>query len=166
MTAAYEELIHLLDEREIGYSASDDQAIRTDLRGEVGTYRIVAKVETEVDLFQVFGYSPLRVPEGCRPAIAEAVARANYGLRLGKFELDLDDGELRFQMAQILTFDTVGEDAIDRMIGTAINMLDIYLPAFLSVIYANELPKDAVGRVESACRRPSQTEGEDPEAGE
>ena len=115
MTAAYEELIHLLDEREIGYSASDDQAIRTDLRGEVATYRIVAKVEPEVDLFQVFGYSPLRVPEGCRPAIAEAVARANYGLRLGKFELDLDDGELRFQMAQILTFDAVGEDVIDRL---------------------------------------------------
>jgi len=74
MTAAYEELIHLLDEREIGYSASDDQAIRTDLRGEVATYRIVAKVEAEVDLFQVFGYSPLRVPEGCRPAITGVVA--------------------------------------------------------------------------------------------
>ena len=74
MTAAYEELIHLLDEREIGYSASDDQAIRTDLRGEVATYRIVAKVEAEADLFQVFGYSPLRVPEGCRPAIMGVVA--------------------------------------------------------------------------------------------
>ena len=166
MTAAYEELIHLLDEREIGYSTSDDQAVRTDLRGDVGTYRIVAKVETEVDLFQVFGDSPLRVPEGCRPAIAEAVARANYGLRLGKFELDLDDGELRFQLAQILTFDTVGEQVIDRMISTAINMLDMYLPAFLSVIYANELPKDAVGRVEAAFRRPSESEGEDQEAGE
>jgi len=62
--------------------------------------------------------------------------------------------------AQILTFDTVGEDVIDRMISTAINMLDMYLPAFLSVIYANELPKDAVGRVESAFRRPSESEGE------
>ena len=166
MTAAYEELIHLLDEREIGYSTSDDQAIRTDLRGEVATYRIVARVEAEVDLFQVFGYSPLRVPEGCRPAIAEAIARANYGLRLGKFELDLDDGELRFQLAQILTFDTVGEEVIDRMIGTTLNMLDMYLPAFLSVIYANELPKDAIGRVEAAFRPPNETSGEDGEAGE
>ena len=166
MTAAYEELIHLLDEREIGYWTSDDQAIRTDLRGEVAVYRIVAHVDAESDLFQVFGYSPLRVPEGCRPAIAEAVARANYGLRLGKFELDLDDGELRFQMAQILTSDAVGEDVIDRMIGTTLNMLDMYLPAFLSVIYANELPKDAVGRVEAAYRRSSEADGEDREAGE
>jgi hypothetical protein len=26
----------------------------------------VARVEDEIDLFQVFGYSPLRVREGCR----------------------------------------------------------------------------------------------------
>ncbi|NTV84461.1 MAG: YbjN domain-containing protein, partial [Bacteroidales bacterium] len=60
---------------------------------------------------------------------AEAVARANYGLRVGKFELDCDDGDMRFQVSQILTGDAVGEEVIDRMIVTAINMLDMYLPA-------------------------------------
>ncbi len=50
-------------------------------------------------------------------------------------------------------------------------MLDMYLPAFLSVIYANELPKDAVGRAEAAFRPaafrpPSETESENREAGE
>jgi hypothetical protein len=118
MTAAFEELIHLLDEREIGYATGDDLSVRTDLRGVVATYRIVARVEAEADLFQVFGYSPLRVPAGCRPAVAEAVARANYGLRVGKFELDCDDGDVRFQVSQILTGDAVGEEVIDRMIGT------------------------------------------------
>lgn len=164
MTAAYEELIHLLDEREIGYSTGDDQTIRTDLRGEVAVYRLVARVEVELDLFQVFCYSPLRVPEGCRPAIAEAVVRANYGLQVGKFELDLDDGELRFQIAQILSGDTVGEETIDRMIGTAIHMLDVYLPAFLSVIYANDAPQEAIGRVEAMHRPPGEIEGENVEA--
>ncbi len=165
MTAAFEELIHLLDEREVGYATGDDEVVRTDLRGEVASYRIVARVEVEADLFQVFGYSPLRVPEGCRPAIAEAVARANYGLRLGKFELDLDDGEMRFQVAQVLTGDSVGEEVIDRMISTSINMLDMYLPAFLSVIYANELPQDAILRVEAVYRPPTE-EDTDQEAGE
>jgi hypothetical protein len=166
MTAAFEELIRLLDEREIAYSTSDDQILRTDIRGEIASYRILARVDPQFDLFQVFGYSPLRVPVGCRPAIAEAVARANYGLRLGKFELDLDDGELRFQSVQIMTGETVGEEVIDRMISTTLNMLDMYLPAFLSVIYANELPKDAVGRAEAAFRPPSETESENREAGE
>jgi len=165
MATAFEELVRLFDERDIGYSTSDDQVLRTDLRGDAAMYRIIARVE-ESELFQVFGYSPIRVPEGCRPAIAEAVARANYGLRLGKFELDLDDGDLRFQTAQIMTGDSVGEEVIDRMISATLNMLDTYFPAFMSVIYANELPKDAVERVEAVYRRASETEGEEPEVDE
>ena len=89
-------------------------------------------------------YSPIRVPEVCRPATAEAVARANYGLRVGKFEFEVDEGESRFQASQGMTDDTVGERVIDRLISTTMAMLDMYLPAFLSVIYGNELPKDAI----------------------
>ena len=167
MNAAYEELIHLLDEREVNYSTNDDrQSVCTDLRGEVATYRIVAHVDAEADLFQVFAHSPLRVPEGSRPAIAEAVARANYGLRVGKFEFDIDDGELRFQTSQVLTDDTVGETVIDRLFSTTVAMLDMYLPAVLSVIYGNELPKEAIRCVEAGRCGPSATQHEEPEAGE
>lgn len=38
MSAAYEELAELLDQRGIGYSTSDHQAVRLDLRGEVAVY--------------------------------------------------------------------------------------------------------------------------------
>jgi hypothetical protein len=149
MSAAYEELVELLDERGIGYWASEDQAVRLDLRGQVAVYRITAGVEPETDLFQVVGRSPLLVPEGCRSAAAETIARANHGLRLGRFELDFADGEVRFQVSQILVDEAVGQAVIDRMIGTTVNMLDTYLPALLSVIYANESPKEAVSRVEA-----------------
>ena len=91
MSAAYEELVELLDEREIGYWTNDGQAVRLDLRGQVAVYQITAGVEPETDLFQVVGHSPLLVPEGCRPAAAETIARANYGLRVGKFEMDFED---------------------------------------------------------------------------
>ena len=33
--------------------------------------------------------------------------------------------------------------------GTTMSMLDMYLPAVLSVIYGNELPKDAIRCVEA-----------------
>jgi hypothetical protein len=163
MDTPYETLIQLLDERDIGYSTRDDQSICTDLSGEVAVYRILARVDTDVELFQVMGRAPLRVPEGSRPAIAEALARANYGLRVGKFELDVDDGELRFHASQILAEDTVDKTVIDRLIGTTMAMLDRYLPAFLSVIYGNESPKDAVRCVEAECCGPTQTDDEAPE---
>jgi hypothetical protein len=150
MTAAYEELLHVLDERDIHYSTGEDQSIGTKIRGDAASYFTAARVEH--DLFQVACFSPLRIPEGSRRDIAEAIVRANYGLRVGKFELDFDDGEIRFQVSQILVDDAVGQDVIERMIGTAVNMLDTYLPALLSVIYANESPKEAIARVEAGWR--------------
>ena len=158
MTAAYEELLHVLDERDINYSTGEDQSIRTTIRGDVSTYWTAARVEN--DLFQVACYSPVRIPEGSRRDIAEAIVRANHGLRVGKFELDFEDGEIRFQVSQILDCDAVGEAVIDRMIGTAINMLDTYLPAFMSVVYGNESPGDAVRRVEAGFGNPSNVENE------
>jgi hypothetical protein len=149
MNAAYEKLCEHLTSQNIGYwSHSEDLSICTDFRGEVGTYRIFARVDADDSLFQVFGHSPVRVPPGARPAIAEAVARINCGLKVGKFEMDCDEGELRFQAAQILPDDDLDEQTIQRLIGTTMSMLNIYLPAVLSVIYGNELPKDAVRHAE------------------
>jgi hypothetical protein len=68
---------------------------------------------------------------------------------VGKFELDSEDGELRFHVSQILDGDAVGPAVIDRMIGTAVNMMETYLPAFLAVVYGNEEPKEAIARVEA-----------------
>ena len=38
-----------------------------------------------------------------------------------------------------------------RLMATALHILDRYLPAVLSVIYANDLPEEGVGRVEKAA---------------
>ena len=149
MNAAYEKLCEHLTSHNIGFwSHGEDLSICTDFRGEVGTYRIFARVDADDSLFQVFGHSPVRVPEGSRPAIAETVARINFGLKVGKFEMDVDEGDLRFQAVQVLPNDDLDDPTIERLIGTTMSMLNIYLPAVLSVIYGNELPKDAVRHAE------------------
>jgi hypothetical protein len=155
MNAAYEKLIQHLEEHNIRYlTDSDDQSVCADFRGETGTYRVIAQIDAGDGLFQVFGQSNVRVPAGSRPAIAEAVARANYGLKVGKFEFDTDEGDLRFHAAHILMYDSLEGETIQRLMGTTIAMLNMYLPAFLSVIYGNEPPKDAVRQVEPPRRAP------------
>ncbi|MDD4269165.1 MAG: YbjN domain-containing protein [Pirellulales bacterium] len=145
MNAAYERLMQHLDDREVHYLADgENRSICADFRGEVGTYRMIAAVDDQAELFQVFGCPPLRVPEGARPAVAETIVRANYRLNVGKFEMDFDQGELRFQASQILTDDRLEDSVIDRLMGTTLSLLDVYLPAILSVIYGNELPEDAI----------------------
>ena len=129
MTAAYEELIHLLDEREIGYLTSDDQAIRTDLRGEVATYRVVARVEAESDCFRSSAVRrcgflkaagrplPKRSPG---PTTACVWASSSWILTTANCVFRRRNPDRR----------AVGEEVIDRMISTTLNMLDMYLPAF------------------------------------
>ena len=159
MNIAYEKLIQHLDEHDVRYLAnSDASSIFAEFRGEVGTYRIIAAVEADVELFQVFGYAPIRVPEGARPSIAETLSRANYGLKVGKFEMDWNDGELRFQAAHILTDGDLNDDVIGRLMGTTMAMLDMYLPAIMSVIYGNELPQDAIRCVEAQRGAPRSEE--------
>jgi hypothetical protein len=149
MNAAYEKLVQHLDNQNIGYwSRSEDKSICTDFRGEIGTYRVYASVDIDGSLFQVFGYSPVRIPEGSRPAVAETIVRANHGLKLGKFEMNYDGGEVHFQVAQILLDDNLEDEMICRLFVTTLAMLNTYLPAILSVIYGNELPKDAVSHAE------------------
>jgi len=146
MSAAYERLVQHLDERDVRYRANSDAgSVCSDFQGDVGTYRLIASVDDDGELFEVYAYSPVRAPEGARPAVAETIARANYGLRLGKFEMDCDDGEVRFQLAHVLSDGILAEEIISRSFSLAMTMLDRYLPAVLSVIYGNEHRKRPSG---------------------
>ena len=42
--------------------------------------------------------APLKVSKGRRPAVSEFITRANYNLIRGRFEMDFDDGELRYTL--------------------------------------------------------------------
>jgi len=44
---------------------------------------------------------------------------------------------------------SLDEAVIDRLMGTTMSMLDMYLPAVLSVTYGNEPPKDTIRCVEA-----------------
>lgn len=155
MATAYEKLVRHFADRELRYSAHDERlTVTADFRGEVGSFRLMARIDEDDSLLQVFAYIPIRATPGSRAVIAEAVSRANFGMKVGKFELDMSDGELLYQAAQILVPGEDGETflpdrVIGRLIGTALAMVDKYTPAYLSIIYGNETPEDAVRCVES-----------------
>ena len=156
MATAYEKLVRHFADRDLRYSAHDERlTVTADFRGEVGAFRLMARIDEDDSLLQVFAYIPIRATPGSRAVIAEAVSRANFGMKVGKFELDMSDGELLYQAAQILVPGEDGETflpvrVIGRLIGTALAMVDKYTPAYLSIIYGNETPEDAVRCVESS----------------
>lgn len=151
MSIAYEQLVQHLEGHDIRFDAAvEDEAIRSSFRCRTGSYVLGARVDEQQELFEVFGMVPVTVPPGGRPAVAEAITRANYGLRVGKFEMDFSDGEIRFHTYSILGEDGLDESVIRRLIATTLAMLDRYVPAVLSVIYGNETPEDAIRCAEAS----------------
>jgi hypothetical protein len=58
-------------------------------------------VDIKDDEYLVYAISPLGADEDdskMMSNMAEFICRANYGLKMGNFELDFDDGEVRFKV--------------------------------------------------------------------
>lgn len=149
METAFESLKRLFEIDDLHHQADEEHKVLiAGFEGKNALFRIYFKVDEDDHLFQLFVLIPVIVPEGCRPSICEAIARANYGMRVGKFEIDVSDGEVRFQIGHVFVDEDLDHAVVRRLIGTAIYTADRYFPAFMSIIYANDTPKDAIERAE------------------
>ncbi|MDO5309214.1 MAG: YbjN domain-containing protein [Planctomycetia bacterium] len=82
--------------------------------------------------------------------VAEFVCRANYGLVLGHFNLDMRDGEIQYQT----TIDCTDIEApstymVNRAFGVTMQMCEKYAPGFHGVILAGQSAKEACERCEA-----------------
>lgn len=118
-------------------------------QGENGEWICTAKTREEHRQFLFYSYFPVNVPENKRQAVAEFLTRANFGLIVGNFEMDFNDGELRYKTygidAQGSSLDT---DLIGQLIFANVMIMDQYLPGIMSVIYAHVSPEIALMQVE------------------
>ncbi len=114
--------------------------------------RCVARAHEDIQVFVFYAVLPGAVPEPTRPAVAEFVTRANYGFRLGAFEMDYEDGEVRFRAG----VDLEGTDPdglvplIRSCVAVSVSTADRYFPGLMSVVYGGASAKDAIMQVEGA----------------
>jgi hypothetical protein len=84
---------------------------------------------------QAFVYSIARehVPEDRRTEAALLVARLNWGLALGTFELDLDDGQIRLRTSIDVGESDLTEALVKPLLLSNLTLMDHYLPAIDAV---------------------------------
>lgn len=147
-----DQLCRYLEEDGFGHSVREDgTAIETGFRARTGAFRLVIFLRQEPALLGVMARIPEVVPEPKRPQVAEAIVRANYGLSLGCFELDMSDGELDFR-ASIPTYGGgLTHEQFRALLGAVMWTTDRYHRAFCRLIYADDLsPAEVVAEVEMA----------------
>jgi hypothetical protein len=106
----------------------------SELSGSLGRWPFYAHVIEDKDLILLYSICPMRAPEDRRHEMSQFLTRANYGLAVGNFELDFDDGEIRYKTVLQLHGDELDATALKRLVrGNGIAM-ETYLPGIGSVI--------------------------------
>jgi hypothetical protein len=85
-------------------------AMSMNFQGQNGRWGCLARVDQEKELVLFYSYCPVKAPEDKRPILADFLTRANYGLYIGNFEMDFNDGEVRYKTS-IDVEGNVGVDA-------------------------------------------------------
>jgi hypothetical protein len=139
-----------LDGRNYTYSASEEnQRIGLSMCGRHADYRFVLRITNEGEFFQITANYPLRIRDGkLRPSVAELLTRANYAMLLGKFEMDMEDGEIRFHLSQVIEEGRLEVATVEKLFLTCLHTLDRYFPALMQHIHAGYTPGDAVFHAE------------------
>lgn len=95
-----------------------------------------------------FSVAPLDVPAEDRPAAAEYLTRANFGMVLGAFEMDMDDGHVRFRTSLEVGDTELTPALIEPLVGANVAMMTRYLPGLVSVVFEDQSPQEAVSAAE------------------
>jgi len=101
--------------------------------GDNGAWTTVAQAREEQRQAFFYSVAPELVPEATRDEAARLMSRINWGLALGTFELDLDDGQVRFRTSLDVGEADLTPALVKPLLIANFTLMDRYLPAVLAV---------------------------------
>lgn len=129
------------------YSFDEDMGIfRFGLRIENKLRNIRYLVKVNKNDYSVYGLSVINADEDdedCMQRMCEYLCRVNYGLKDGYFEMDMEDGEIRYHV-YVYCKDTMPTmETIRHSIYTVAVMYEHYGQGIVDIIYGGESAKAA-----------------------
>lgn len=167
--AAYSRLLkenisNFLDEDDWKYSFNEEMGVyEFNLVIEGRLKRISYTIYIGGNDFTVYAVSPLGADQHDETEMAQMaqfLCRANYGLRQGNFEMDCNDGEIRYKVFVSCDGITPSREMIRSAVYTPAAMFDRYSDGFLSIIFEGRSAKQAIALCEGSRRPPIPTPGD------
>lgn len=151
MDNVFEQLKTFFIEKEWVYTAVEEEnLIVLGIHGENGRFHCIADVIADTQQLLFYSICDVNVPETKRLAMSELLMRANANKVLGNFEMNFDDGEIRYKTS----IDYEGIEAvtlrlIEDLIMANLTMMDTFLPAIMKLIDDDDItPLQALQFVE------------------
>ncbi len=146
-------LREFLEARDYAYDLRPDgQSLRTGVQGRHAVLTALVALQDEPMRLGVFVRMPSVVPEHRRLQMAEAIIRANDGLALGGFDMNMSEGTMDCKATMPIADGTVTAEQFDDLLFCALSAADRYYPAFNRLLYGDDLsPAEAIAEVEMAA---------------
>lgn len=128
----------------------DDEILRLEYEGDHGSWVCYARARADAEQFIFLSVLSDKVPKGKRVLMAEFLTRANFGLNIGNFEMDFDDGELRYKTSVDVTHSPLTLGLVDSLVKASLVAMDDYLPGIQAVLAGKASPSAAVKKVREA----------------
>lgn len=113
--------------------------------GDAAVYTCRLRITHDDDVLQIDLAMPVLAREPkVREQVLELVARANRGLPVGRFDLDLSDGQVTFHIGHAFGSSGLQDEDVRRLFSTAMTTVDRYFPALMRLMYGGHTPEDAV----------------------
>jgi hypothetical protein len=99
--------------------------------------------------YGIFFYAPTEIPETKRYQVLEYLSRINYLIPMGHFEMNLDDGTVRFGHAQYKSAHNIETDELLTLMRNGLDRMETFLPGMLRIIHGGIHPVAALAEVEA-----------------
>jgi hypothetical protein len=148
-TTAFSAVTSFLESRGFEYFPhAKENRVGFTLGAAQADYRFSVRITGNLEHLEYIACCPFRIRKELRSSVAELIARANFGMLDGKFELDMNDGEVRFHLVHALGDGELSVKMVERLYRACVYTLDRYIPAFMQHIHAGYTPEDAIFHAE------------------
>ena len=122
--------------------------------GKSGRWTCYAQARERQEQFVFYSVLPVLVPPERRPVVAEFITRANYGMIMGNFELDFNDGELRYKTSIDVDGASLIPPLIRQVVYANVIITDRYYNGLMQCIYSDHpIPAEIIAGIESSEAR-------------
>ncbi|TSA30074.1 MAG: hypothetical protein D4R65_13955 [Verrucomicrobiaceae bacterium] len=136
----------------MGYFSSRGIKFQTDLRKSAihmnfkgvtygMRFRFSIGLDKGRELVQCSSKFPLSVPEEMRAALSELIVRANYGVKIGRVEMDQESGDLFFRASSFVVEEADMDKIVRRLTGISIGFCDFFTPELMQCLYSGVTPR-------------------------
>lgn len=111
-------------------------------------YRCVFLADDATNVLLLYTIIPVIVPKSSRLAICEYICRANHNMKLGNFEIDMEDGEVRFKASLDMDGIEVSTSLIRNLLSVSYHTCEDYTPGIVAVVRQFLEPADVIAMIE------------------